>query len=444
MKTNTQPIEDHQVRLTVDVDEEQLEGAQHRVARDLSKRMKIPGFRPGKAPYNVILNFLGQDEIRKEAIYALVDDIYPKALDEADIDPYGAGSLEEVKDEAGSPLQFIFKIPLKGETELGDYRSMRIPYEPDQVTDADVDKRIEKMRSEAVIIEPVQRSAQEGDMLHVQIHGVRTKPEEGHDDELIHEKSAPVVIDPADADTKDEWPFSGFSRQLIGMSAGEEKKIHYVYPDASPFESLRGVEADFTVQVEKVSTRTLPALDDEFAQSNSDSTTLAELREKIRTELEEEARTSYDRQYREKIIDTLVEMGSFKYPPQMVDDELKEALDNLKARLSSYGMSLETYMKMRQTDEEQLKADLREEVLGNIKRSLALFKVAKLEGIEVKPEDVSKDATQTFSSITNRMTREQMRKVDQSRLMEDVLTSKMMEHITGKVWDLLIQVAKGE
>lgn len=444
MKTNIQPIEDHQVRLTVDVDESLLEGAQHRAARDLSKRMKIPGFRPGKAPYNVILNYLGEAEIRKEAIYTLVDEIYPKALEEAKIEPYGSGTLEEVKDDEGSPLQFLFKVPLKAETEIGDYRALRIPYKPAKITKADIDERLEKMRAEAVIIEPVQRSAQEGDMLHVQIEGVRSAPEEGEEVELIHERSAPVVIEASDADTKEEWPFSGFSRQLIGVMAGEEKKIHYKYPDDSPFESLRGVEADFTIKVEKVSTRTLPTLDDEFAQSVSDAATIKELREKIHHELEDDSLIEYDRKYRDKIIDKLGEMATFKYPPQLVDDELEEALENLKKRLGGYGMSLETYMKMRQTDEESLKADLRKSVVDNIKRSLLLSKVAKMEGIEIKPEEVNQEAKQTIAEITNKMTRDQIRKIDQQRLMLDVVASVMLERVTNNVWELLLQIAKGE
>ena len=128
----------------------------------------------------------------------------------------------------------------------------------------------------------------------------------------------------------------------------------------------------------------------------------------------------------------------------MVEDELDDALHSLKNRLASYGMSLETYMKMRQTDEETLKADLRTSVIENIKRSLILLKVAKLEGIEVKPEDVNKEAAETLENLTNRMTRDQMRKIDQERLMVDVLTSKMMERVTDRVWELLIQIAKGD
>jgi len=119
-------------------------------------------------------------------------------------------------------------------------------------------------------------------------------------------------------------------------------------------------------------------------------------------------------------------------------------MHSLKNRLARSGITIEMYMKMRQTDEESLKAEMRSSVIDNIKRSLVLFKVAKTEGIEVKPEDVKKEAADTLESLTNQMTRDQMRKIDQERLMVDVLTSKMMERVTDRVWELLIQIAKGD
>ncbi len=192
MKIDALRREDHQVLLTVEVESALLEDAKQRAARHLSKHTKIPGFRPGKAPYALVQRVVGDEAILEEAVELLVNDVYPGALDEAKIEPYGPGSLEKIK--STNPPVFEFLIPLKAEVELGDYRSIRQPYELKEVTDEDVDNVVSGLLEQQAVIEPVDRPAQEGDLVYAQLSGRRLDPPEGEDETFIKERSVPINV----------------------------------------------------------------------------------------------------------------------------------------------------------------------------------------------------------------------------------------------------------
>ncbi len=444
MKISTQPIEDHQVRLTVELEPELIEGAQRRVARELSARMKIPGFRPGKASYEVVQKFLGVEEIRKEAIYKIVDEKYTDILEEAKIEPYRSGILENVEDDGSKPITLTFKVPLKAEVTLGDYRSIRLDYEKKDITEEDIKKELDDMREDNAIIETASRPAQEGDLLHIEVSGRRSNPKEGEDPALINERNAPVVIEKADTSNKDEWPYNGFSRQLIGMAAGEKKHLTYTYPEDTPFEALRNVEAEFDVAVDRVSTRSLPEADDEFARSTGDYSTIDDLKKNLSEKLEKEAREEADRKYDDQIIAGIIDSAEIKYPPQMVEDELENTLEQFKSRLNDAGMSLETYLKMRNMELDALKADLRTGVVEKIRRSLVLFQVAEKEGIEAEGDKLIDKANELAGVLSGRLSQNEKRKMDRKEIADRILGNLIIESVTEKVWERLRSIAKGE
>jgi trigger factor len=307
LKIETQSLENHQVKLIVEVESDQLEEAKVRAGRQIAKKVKIPGFRPGKAPYAMVVRHVGEATIIEEATEILVNDVYPKALEEAKVEPYGPGSLENIV--SLDPPKFEFVIPLKAKVELGDYQSIRLPYEPKTITDEDVERVITDLRERQAVQEPVQRPAQEGDVVYIRLNGQRKQVEAGQDPSLVKDRSLPVVVEPEDAKTEEEWPFPGFSRQLIGLSASDEKTIEHTFAEDSPYESLRGVEAEFQVKVEDVKSRTLPELNDEFAQSLGEYTSQEDLRTKINEDLQHHEQESYDEDYEQRVLDEVKGLG---------------------------------------------------------------------------------------------------------------------------------------
>ncbi len=203
MKIESQPLEGHQIKLNVEIGEDQLKEAERRAAVKLAKRIKIPGFRPGKAPYPVVVRTVGEAAIFEEALDLLIEEVYPKVIDELGIKPYGPGRLENIPTK--EPLVLEFVVPLDAEVTLADYKAMRKPYIPDPVTDEAVAETIETLRERNAIFEPVERSAELGDVVTVQLSGVVLH--DGHEDELLTKRSVPIHIQ-QESEDQQEWPLS--------------------------------------------------------------------------------------------------------------------------------------------------------------------------------------------------------------------------------------------
>ena len=210
MKIEKEFRDDQQVLLTAELDSEVLEQFKRRAARNISKQAKISGFRPGKAPYDVVLRLYGEQAIEQEAIELIVEDYYPRFLDEAAVDPSGPGTLQEIV--SINPPKFNFLIPLKPSVELCDYRSIRKDYNLEAVTDEDVSKVIENLRQNYAESEPVDRPAQEGDLVFVKITG---KLVDAAEDEapVFNETPAELIVGGNEM-RPDNWPFDGFTKEI--------------------------------------------------------------------------------------------------------------------------------------------------------------------------------------------------------------------------------------
>ena len=214
MKIETQPIEDHQVKITAELDTENFDQYKHRAARKIAQESKIPGFRPGKAPFDVVRRIYGDDMIEKQAVELLIDDVYPKVLDEAQVKPGGAGSLQDII--STNPPKFTFIVPLIPEVTLCDYKSMRQDYNLEPLSQAEFDKFINNLRKGTATAEPVERPVEADDLVYVKISGLLSEPREGEEAEIVKDRPYQVVVGD-DVDSDDAWPFPGFSNELIGL-----------------------------------------------------------------------------------------------------------------------------------------------------------------------------------------------------------------------------------
>ena len=442
MKIDTQPTEDHQVKLRVEVEADQLETAKRRAARQIAKKAKIPGFRPGKAPYHIIERFAGEAAIMEDALDLLVKEVYPQALEEGEIKPFGPGTLENIA--STDPPVFEFVVPLEAEVELGEYKSLRLPYEPKEITDQEIEKVLENIREQGAILEPVERPAQEGDQLQVKLSAEYKQVEEGEEKSLIRERSVPVIIGAEDSDTPEEWPFPGFSRLLTGLSAGDEKTMSHSFAEDSEYETLRGKEADFSVVVENVKARTLPELNDELAQSQGEYENLEALREDIRKRLVEREKEQYDRDYEDKLFEELLKVSTVKYPPQLVEREMEEMLHQLEHRLEQQGMNMDLYLKTRQQDMESLREELRPVAETRAKKYLVLFQVARKEETQVDPNEVQMETINTLNTAAQNMAPEDIRKMTSQDMVTRLASDITYDLLIRKTTEKLMSIFKGE
>ncbi len=441
MKIETELRDDHQVKLTVEIDPEPLESAKHQAARKIAKKVKIPGFRPGKAPYPMVVRHVGEGAILEEAMEFLIDDIYPKVIEEAEITPHGPGKLENIV--SMEPPIFEFIVPLESEVVLGDYKSISIPYEPPAVTQAEIDAAIEQMRQKQSITENIDSPAQEGNRIFFRVSAERLQPAEGQDAAIFPERFHSMIILPEDKDTN-QWPFPGFGQQLKGLSGAEQKSFDYTYPADYEDEDLRGVQARFHVTVTNVQSITLPALDDEFAKSASEFDTLEALLEDVKKHLEEEAAQAYNADYDNLVLDKITAESTIKFPPQMLEREKKDMISGLEYRLSQQGLSKEIYLQIRGQTEEQLLEEITPIATKRIKHGLTLVEIAKAENIEVDSQQLRLETGRTVNSITRNMTPKEQKEFQQSPYLYNLVNNIMVDMLTEKTMEYLRATAKGE
>ncbi|MDK1119275.1 MAG: trigger factor [Anaerolineae bacterium] len=397
MKIKKKLLDDHQMELTVDVEAEQMETSKRRAARKLAKKGKIPGFRPGKAPYDVIVRHYGEAAIVEEGIDILVDEIYPKILEQAEIKPAAAGSLEKV--EELDPPKLVFRVPLAPEIDLGNYQSIRVPYKYSAPGKKELNAALEDLRKMYATTKTVERAAEFGDYVLVDVKGKRAEPKENEDGQtaLSREGYALVVRkEPKD----DEWPYAGFSKELIGLSADDPKTISHKFPKDDPDESLQGKSVKFDVTMKTVRSMKLPDLDDKLAVLAGQYKTLDELKEALQKDLEAKAEAEYDDEYYVKLIDKIKAGATIKYPPHVIEHEAEHVLNDLRDRLVQQDLDLETYFKMRETTQEKfIEEEAKPVAIKRLERSLILDQIALDEKIEVDEGSLETEFGQTLTEM---------------------------------------------
>ena len=442
MKIETQTLDDHQVKLTVEVEAEPLEEARRRAARTIARKTKIPGFRPGKAPYNVIQRFVGAEAILDEALDILVKDLYPQIIDESGVQPYGPGKLDNIA--TLDPLSLEFTVPLSAKVQLGDYLSIRLPYEYQSVTDEQVDEVVNNLRQRQAIEEPAGRPALEGDRVSIRLSAQRVLVTEGVEPTLIRERPFSTIIQPEETDQTDEWPFPGFSRKLLGLRDNEFRSFSYTFPEDSDLENLRGVTAEFNFKADQVKTHRLPELNDEFAKSIGDYEDVETWGAEIHPSLEKTRLEEYNDEFDTQVINQIIEISTIQYPPQMLEHEIDEVIHQLEHRLSAQKLDLETYKKTRKIDDEGLRAEAAPVAITRLKRSLVLLEVAAAETIEVDKDDLQSETERTMEALTRFMSESELRKMSSDKLLPSLVGNIMAEMRVNLTRERLRSIARGE
>jgi trigger factor len=442
LKIETAPLDDHQVKLTVEIETDVLESSKRKAAKDLAKKVKIPGFRPGKAPYNVIQKHVGDSAIFENAIEIILDDIYPQVIEESEIDPYGPGTLEEIK--TLEPPTFEFLVPLAPEVKLENYRDIRIDFEEKEITNEDVEKVLDNLRDNQAVIEPVERAAEEGDMVYILLSGSRKGEQDEDKKVLIEERSYPVIIEKETVDSASEYPYPGFSRNLIGLSPDDEKTMEYKFSDDYEFDDLKGVTGVYNLKVQEVKGRKLPEVNDEFAKSVGDYESIDDLRKEIESSLVERAEREQNAAYEDKIIEKLLESAEIKHPPQMLEHEIDHFIQDLEKQLSNQGMEMDLYLKSREMDLEALREEIKPNAEERMLRALIISEIASQEEITLSQEEIEEKTQQTLNDIQQYYSETDAQKFTRGDVFARLVNRIVSDEIIARTLERLRLIAKGE
>jgi trigger factor len=432
LKVERQDMDNRQTQLTVELEDERLDIAMRSAAKRMGKNSSIPGFRPGKAPYEIILGRFGEDSIFEEALNRLGQEVYLEALDDLKLEPFAPGSLEEVISR--KPLTLRYIVPLEPEVDLGAYHEIRLPFEKSEVEDEAVNQVLEDLRQRHALIEPADRPAKLSDVIVVDLGGNLLEAGENEDAVLLDRKGISILVD-----EETNWPIPGIADHLVGLEAGQEKSFEYTFPDDYITEDLRGKKAIFHLTCLEVKSRFVPEWSDELAHSVGDFEDLLALRIQIRKDLQQQAERQAEAEYANKVMDMIVEGAMVSFPPVLLQDEVTDMVRELEQRLKVQRLSLQDYLKIENKTEEALREELDPQARERLTRALVLGEIVQAEEITVDETEIDSEIDRILEQFEDKS--EKTRKAfdnpaGRRRIRLDLLSRKAIKRV--------IAIAKGE
>jgi trigger factor len=443
LKIKTEKREDHQMKIVAEFAAVELDKYKRGAARKIADKAKIPGFRPGKAPYDVISRLYGEPAIEEEAIEIMVEKVYPEILTEAKIEPAAPGTLEDIK--KGDPIILTFIVPLEPTVDLGDYKTLRKKYSLKPATQKEIDEFLAHMQKTYATAEPVERAAENGDLVYLKLNAVLEKPEDGENSELLKDSPLQLVIGENDSERND-FPYPGFGDNLIGLKASDEKNVKYKYPKDSKFDKLQGKDVEFHVKVEQVKSLHLPELNDDFAKTLGEFDSFEKLKETVKNQLEDRHRVEYEQTYFDELIDKLIEKAKVAYPPQVLEHEVEHTIEHVKEDLAEQHMELDVYLKTLKKEKTiWLEEEIKPAAKKRLERSLVLDQLAKVEKIEVTSEDLKGEVTRTLAELQQSTDPKKLEKELKSSRVANAITMQSATRVLNrKVMDRLKDIATGK
>lgn len=420
-------LETHEALLTVQVEEEAVNQAMQKAARGISREVNIPGFRKGKAPYSRIMHYVGEGPIRERAADTILEEGYSQIIEKADISPHGPGELEGAQ---LSPMSFTIRIPLEPVVTLGDYQSVRAEWEEATVTDEEMSNVADQIREEHAILEPLDRPAQFGDEVHIDVVGTV----DGH-----------VFVDEEDIKVRlaEDTPFiaPGFVEALIGLSVDEEKSFTVALPENLDEASLSGAEAQFDVKVVGVYARVLPEFDDALASTVGAFETAEALKKDIYDRLQSAKSNRAQSDYQEALLTAVEAQAEVHYPPSVLKDAIDKLIEETERRIKrERDMTLEDALQLDGMTMEQLRENLTPRAEGNVKRSLVLTQLATELEIEVSDDEV----VQEYSGFFAQFGMPNPTPENRLDLNSSLANSLRLNVLASKTLDQLVKIGHGE
>ena len=351
---------------------EEVDAETGRAVAKVQQRAKLPGFRPGKAPVSIIRQQFAGD-IRKQVLESLIPKYLHNRFEAEDLKVVGQPDITDVHLEAGEPLRFTAEFEVVPQVELQDYKGLTVKYQDPEVTDGDVDKRIEELRhSKAEFVNEDPRPLADGDFAVLSLESLSAV-------EGPPVKNEEMTLEVGGGDTLED-----FSEHLRGMNPGEEKEFDVSYPEDYGQPKLAGKTVRFRAQVKGVRRKELPEINDEFAQDLGDYRTVDELREAVRKSLFGQRQFEAQQEAKNQLVDKLVDMHDFPVPETFVDEQIKNRTGRA---LAERGVDPKTL----KLDWKKLKENQQDKASREVKASMLLSRIAEREAIAPTRDEVDKE-----------------------------------------------------
>ena len=333
MSLQVEKLEHNMAKLTIEVSAEDVEKALQAAYIKERKKISMPGFRKGKVPRQMIEKMYGPEVFYDDAANHMVSEAYGKAYDESGLDIVSQPTIDIVQLEKGKPFIFTAEVAVKPEVSLGEYKGLKVDKVSTRVTQKEVDEEIEKERERnARTVEVTDRAVQDKDQVLLDFEGfVDGEAFEGGKGEKY-----PLTIGSGAF-------IPGFEEQLVGAEIGKEMEVNVTFPEDYHANDLAGKAAVFKCNVKAIKVKELPELDDEFAKDVSEFDTLEEYKKDIAQKLKERKEDVAKREKEDKVVDAIIENAQMDIPEAMIQNQIRQLVDDFVRRLQSQGLSIDQY-----------------------------------------------------------------------------------------------------
>lgn len=378
METTVERTAEHTVKLTIEVPSDQVAKDLDKTYRAIAREVKIPGFRPGKAPRPIIDAQVGADVVLEEFVNSSVPTYFRTAVTDEDLAPIGDPEVDVEQLELGKPFIFTATVEVRPRLELtdDDYKGIKVERPATEVLDDEVDAWVERLRRQFAELEPVERAAQDGDFVTINV----TATKAGAEVERLTRDDYLYAIGSGEFGER-------MDTELAGTKPGDIVSIDDDLPSERFGDELAG-RTSFRVLVKDVKALKLPDADDAFAKTASEFDTMDELRADLRTKIHEVKEREVQGVIRDRALQALIDTVQVDLPDSLVEDETTHRLRHAEENAGRYGMSLDQMLEIQGWDRDRLAEDSRDHAVRAIKADLVLESIARAEDLQVTAEEI--------------------------------------------------------
>ena len=421
MSVQVENLEKNMAKLTIEVSAENFEKAVQAAYNKQKKNITIPGFRKGKAPRKMIEKMYGAGIFYDDAVNATINNEYPGAANESGLDIVSSPEIEVVQIEAGKPFIFTALVAVKPEVTLGEYKGVEVEIAKAEVTAEEIEGELRReQENNARTIEVTDRAVADGDLITLDfdgsVDGVAFDGGKGEDYALTIGSNAFIP---------------GFEDQLIGVALNTETEVKVTFPEDYHEESLAGKEAVFKCLVKKITVKELPALDDEFAKDVSEFDTMDEYRASVEKNLKERKEEQVNREKEDKAVEAAAANAEMDIPEAMIETEVEAKIREFAARLRQQGIEIDQYYQFTGLDAEQMKENIRPQVIKTIQSRLVLEKVAEVENIQASEEAFNEEIDRMAKAykLEAEKIKEMLSDVDKEQIRKDLAVREAVKFL---------------
>lgn len=377
MKTEFTDVSETKKTLTIEIPSDIVDAEIDRVARDYSKQARLPGFRPGKVPSNIIKQRF-REQIHHDVMHDLIPRAVEEALQERGIEPVSTPDIKDVSLRAGEPLKFTADIETVPPFDPGDLSTITLRQHPSTITEDALEKTLERLRGRSAKHETVEgRPVSDRDTAVVDLD--RADP----DGKVDHHEGVAIEIGAAGNPP-------GFDENLLGLNVGDEKTFVIHFPEDYSVTAMANTDVTYTVRVKEIRRKVLPELDDEFAKDIGDFASLAALRDRVRADMQADAEQHAKQHVRSDLLKQLGQRVGFELPSSLIEREIDRRLEEFARRLMDQGVD----PRKAGVDWGQFREAQREPARDAVASALVLDEIARRENLTVATEDVDKEVAQ--------------------------------------------------